>query len=207
MLVLTTGGLCLLAPRWLLVAVPAAALNLLSAYDLQHTIQYHYWIVAAGAVAVAGRSERAVCRPRAPGRGSPGRPRPDACSCFSRSSGSARSDGRSGRVAAPGRPAGGPRCDPRRCARRRPDARAAAPRRARAHLRRPGAAPRGRVGTEWGDAERERATEQLDYIVFDPGMRFWGAPSVEQVEQEIERRGFVEVMRRGDTRLYGREAG
>ena len=62
-----------------------------------------------------------------------------------------------------------------------------------------------RVGTEWGDAERERATEQLDYIVFDPGMRFWGAPTVEQVEQEIERRGFVEVMRRGDTRLYGRE--
>ena len=45
MLVLTTGGLCLLAPRRLLVVVPAAALNLLSAYDLQHTIQYHYWIV------------------------------------------------------------------------------------------------------------------------------------------------------------------
>ena len=45
MLVLTTGGLCLLAPKWLLVAVPAAALNALSAYDLQHTIQYHYWIV------------------------------------------------------------------------------------------------------------------------------------------------------------------
>ena len=54
MLVATAGGLCLLAPHWLLVAVPAAALNLLSAYDLQHTINYHYWIVAAAAVAVAG---------------------------------------------------------------------------------------------------------------------------------------------------------
>ena len=54
MLVLTTGGLCLLAPRWLVVVVPAAALNLLSAYDLQHTIQYHYWIVAASAASAAG---------------------------------------------------------------------------------------------------------------------------------------------------------
>ena len=54
LLILTTGGLCLLAPRWLLVAVPAAALNVFSAYDLQHTIDYHYWIVAAGAVALAG---------------------------------------------------------------------------------------------------------------------------------------------------------
>ena len=34
--------------------MPAAALNLLSAYDLQHTIAYHYWIVPAAAVAVAG---------------------------------------------------------------------------------------------------------------------------------------------------------
>ena len=34
--------------------MPAAALNVFSAYDLQHTIDYHYWIVAAGAVAVAG---------------------------------------------------------------------------------------------------------------------------------------------------------
>ena len=57
-----------------------------------------------------------------------------------------------------------------------------------------------RVGTEWGAAERERATRELEYVVFDPGMRFWGAPTVEQVEQEIERRGFREVMRRGETR-------
>ena len=73
MLVLTTGGLCLLAPRWLLVAVPAAALNLLSAYDLQHTIQYHYWIVAAGAVAVAGAVGAGRVGPaHARGRGSAG---------------------------------------------------------------------------------------------------------------------------------------
>ena len=48
---------------------------------------------------------------------------------------------------------------------------------------------------------------ELEYIVFDPAMRFWGAPTVAQVEQEIERRGFREVMRRGETRLYRREAG
>ena len=54
LLVLTTGGLCLLAPKRLLVAVPAAALNVFSGYDLQHTIEFHYWILAAGAIASAG---------------------------------------------------------------------------------------------------------------------------------------------------------
>ncbi len=97
-----------------------------------------------------------------------------------------------------------PRRDPRR-------ARVAAPMHALPHLAErehlyvvPEPLLAVRVGTEWDDAERERATAQLEYIVFDPGMRFWGAPSVEQVEQEIERRGFREVMRRGETRLYGR---
>jgi hypothetical protein len=62
-----------------------------------------------------------------------------------------------------------------------------------------------RVGTEWTAADRERATRELEYVVFDPGMRFWGSPTVAQVKAEIERRGFREVMRRGETVLYRKE--
>ncbi len=207
MLVLTTGGLCLLAPKWLLVAVPAAALNLLSAYDLQHTIQYHYWIVAAGAVAVAG-AMGAGRVPAASARTWIAWAAAAGCLLVLLSAQWVGAIGRQVRAEWPRR------ADRQAILDAIPDgARVAAPMHALPHLAErehlyvvPEPLLAVRVGTEWGDAERERATEQLDYIVFDPGMRFWGAPSVEQVEQEIERRGFVEVMRRGDTRLYGREA-
>ena len=207
MLVLTTGGLCLLAPKWLLVAVPAAALNLLSAYDLQHTIQYHYWIVAAGAVAVAG-AMGATRVPAASARTWIAWAAAAGCLLVLLSAQWVGAIGRQVRAEWPRR------ADRQAILDAIPDgARVAAPMHALPHLAErehlyvvPEPLLAVRVGTEWGDVERERATEQLDYIVFDPGMRFWGAPSVEQVEQEIERRGFVEVMRRGDTRLYGREA-
>ena len=207
MLVLTTGGLCLLAPKWLLVAVPAAALNLLSAYDLQHTIQYHYWIVAAGAVAVAG-AMGAGRVPAASARTWITWATAAGCLLVLLSAQWVGAIGRQVRAEWPRR------ADRQAILDAIPDgARVAAPMHALPHLAErehlyvvPEPLLAVRVGTEWGDAERERATEQLDYIVFDPGMRFWGAPSVEQVEQEIERRGFVEVMRRGDTRLYGRGA-
>ncbi len=209
MLVLTTGGLCLLAPRWLLVAVPAAALNLLSAYDLQHTIQYHYWIVAAGAVAVAGaigagRVGAAGTRTWlawASGSGMPAR-------AALRAVGRRDQPPDPVRVAAPRRSPGDPRRDPRRSARRGADARALAPLRADAPLR-PSRAAHSRFASGRSGATRSGSARprELDYIVFDPAMRFWGAPTVEQVEQEIERRGFVEMMRRGETRLYRREPG
>jgi uncharacterized membrane protein len=206
MLVLTTGGLCLLAPRWLLVAIPAAALNLLSAYDLQHTIEYHYWIVAAGAVAVAGAIGA-------------GRVKPAGARTWLLWGGatgvllvllSAQWVGAIGRQIRAEWPR---RADRQAVLDAIPDgARVAAPMHALPHLAErehlyvvPEPLLAVRVGTEWGDAERERATQELDYVVFDPGMRFWGAPGVDQVEQEIERRGFVEIMRRGDTRLYRRE--
>jgi uncharacterized membrane protein len=206
MLVVTTGGLCLLAPRWLVVAVPAAALNLLSAYDLQHTISYHYWIVAAGAVAVAGAVGAARVRP-----------------------GSERTW--LGWAAAVGAVLtllsaqwANAIVDqirfewPRRAERQAvldavpAGARVAAPMHALSHLAErehlyvlPEPLIPVRVGTEWDLADRERATRELDYILFDPGLRFWGAPDVEQVEREIERHGFREIVRRGETRLYGRE--
>jgi hypothetical protein len=208
MLVLTTGGLCLLAPRWLLVAVPAAALNLLSAYDLQHTIQYHYWIVAAGAVAVAG----------AIGTGRVGAAGTRRWLAWGAAAGcllvllSAQWVGAITRQIRFEWPHRG---DRQAILDAIPDgARVAAPMHALSHLSErthlyvlPEPLIPVRTGTEWGDAERERATRELEYIVFDPAMRFWGAPTVPQVEQEIERRGFREIMRRGETRLYRREPG
>lgn len=41
-LLATTGGLALLAPVWMLLALPAAAHNALSAYEPQHLLSYHY---------------------------------------------------------------------------------------------------------------------------------------------------------------------
>jgi uncharacterized membrane protein len=52
-LVLTTGGVCLLAPRWLLLGVPVLAHNLLSAYGPQHGVQDHYHVPVALAFAIA----------------------------------------------------------------------------------------------------------------------------------------------------------
>ena len=41
-LLLSTGGLALLAPKWLLLAVPSVAYNALSAYEPQHDLVHHY---------------------------------------------------------------------------------------------------------------------------------------------------------------------
>jgi uncharacterized membrane protein len=207
MLVLTTGGLCLLAPRWLLVAVPAAGLNLLSAYDLQHTISYHYWIVAAGAVAVAGAVGA--------GRVRPGSERTwlgwaaavgVLLTLLSAQWGNA--------IVEQIRFEWPHRADRQAVLDAIPDgARVAAPMHALSHLAErerlyvlPEPLIPVRTGTEWDLADRARAARELDYILFDPGLRFWGSPTADQVEQEIERRGFSEVLRRGETRLYGREA-
>ncbi len=136
LLFLTTGGLCLFAPRWLLLAVPATALNVFSAYELQHTIDYHYWIVAAGAIAVAG----AVGAGRVPRRGSPhvarlgcrGRHRPLAP--LAPVGGGDRPSGPH-RVAPAGRPAGDRRRRSLRRAGQRADATPRAPRGAEVDLR------------------------------------------------------------------------
>jgi uncharacterized membrane protein len=53
-LVLTTAGLCCLAPRWLVVPAPLLFLNFASDYDAQHTLRYQYYVLASVAVAVAG---------------------------------------------------------------------------------------------------------------------------------------------------------
>ena len=205
MLVLTTGGLCVLAPRWLLVAVPGAALNLLSAYDLQHTIAYHYWIVPAGAVAVAG----AVGASRVGAAGSRTWLRLGAVTggfllVLSLQWGSAIVEQIRFEW---------PRRDDRQAVLDRipANARVAAPMQALAHLAErehlyvvPEPLVPVRVGTEWTAADRERATAELDYVVFDPRLKLWGAPTADEVEQEIVRRGFVEVYAREGIRLFGR---
>jgi uncharacterized membrane protein len=52
-LFLATAGLALLAPRWLLLAVPTLAHNLLSAYPFQHSLEYQYHLLAATGLFVA----------------------------------------------------------------------------------------------------------------------------------------------------------
>lgn len=53
-LVVTTGGLCLLGARWLLLGLPALAHNFLSAYPPQHALRDHYYVPVALAFAIAG---------------------------------------------------------------------------------------------------------------------------------------------------------
>ena len=53
-LLLGTGGLCLLAPRWMLLGVPALAHNLLSAYPPQHELATQYFVPVALSFAIAG---------------------------------------------------------------------------------------------------------------------------------------------------------
>ena len=206
LLVTTTGGLCLLAPRWLLVAVPGTALNLFSAYDLQHTIDYHYWIVAAGAVAVAG----AV--------------------------GAGRAGGSSRRLWLRWSVAAGVvlvllsvqwgaaivrqvRAEwPRRADRQAivdaipADASVSAPMQMLAHVaerRRVFVLPEpmvaARVGTRWGASERARAARALEYAVDDAHMRPWGSMTSTDVGALLAREGFREILRRGDTVLYRKE--
>lgn len=42
LLLVATGGLALLAPLWIVLALPTAAHNALSAYEPQHLLSYHY---------------------------------------------------------------------------------------------------------------------------------------------------------------------
>jgi hypothetical protein len=207
MLVITAGGLCLLAPRWLLIAVPPAALNLLSAYDLQHTIQYHYWIVAAAAVAVAGAvgAGRVAARTGAWLRWSGA----VGCVLLVLSLAWASAITRQIRYEWPHRG------DRQAVIDAIPDgASVSAPMHALSHLAEratlyvvPEPMIPVRVGTEWDADDRARATRELEYVVFDPAMKFWGAPTVEQVQLELDRRGFREILRRGETRLYRKAPG
>jgi hypothetical protein len=64
-----------------------------------------------------------------------------------------------------------------------------------------------RIGTTWGVARRAAATRELEYAISDAHMRPWGPMNSQEVEQLLERGGFREVLRRGDTALYRKEPG
>ena len=209
MLVLTTGGLCLLAPRWLVVAVPAAALNLSlglrpAAHDPVPLLDRR-----AGAVALAGAvgaGPVSACRLRR--RGSAGAlPRLSSWPSLTLQWVGAiarqihaewpRRTDRQAIVDAV--PAG---------------ASVAAPMHALSHLadreaplRAPRADDRRARGVKEGSPSRERAPRSWSTSSSTRSMRSWGAPTVPQVAAEIERRGFREVMRRGGTVLYRKEPG
>ena len=202
MLVLTTGGLCLLAPQ--LAAGrgagggPQPPLGLRpAAHDPVPLLDRRGRRMAvAGAVGAAlSRPSLDLARLGGGGRLPARRSQPPV--------GGRDRTADPGRVAAPGRPAGDPRCDPRR-------GRAWPPRCSRSRTSPSGASSSSRSRSRGprregvGRSERERATGELDYIVFDPGMRFWGAPSVQQVGRDRAarvRRGHA-ARRRGP---YGRE--
>ncbi len=207
LLIATTGGLCVLAPRWLVVAVPATAFNLLSADPLVHTIDYHYWIVQAAAVAVAGavgagRVSARTARSWLWGATVTG--------CFIsfltvdwansivdqiRYEWPRRADRAAVIASIPA------------------TASVAAPMKALPHLAErttvyvlPEPLIANRKGTLWGATQRAEAAHELDYILFDPGLRVEGNLTDAQVERAIVQHGFREVMRRGETRLYRRRS-
>jgi uncharacterized membrane protein len=67
-LLLTSGGLALLAPRYLLLALPGTAANILSAYGPQHDLHLQYQLIPAAGVAIAGAYGAGVLSLRAPRR-------------------------------------------------------------------------------------------------------------------------------------------
>lgn len=206
MVVAITGGLCLIAPRWLLVAVPSVALNVFSRYDLQHTIQYHYWIVPAGTVALAGALGAGAVQPADARRWI-------RIALVTACVGGALTAQWFSAISRQIRYEWPQRADRLAVLAAIPDnARVSAPMHALSHLseRRwlfvlPEPLLPVRVGTEWGAQDRAEATDELDFIVVDPAMKTWGAPTEAEIEAAIEQSGFREVMRRGGTRLFKRE--
>jgi uncharacterized membrane protein len=67
-LIVCTGGLAVAAPRFLLLAVPGLAANLLSAYSYQHDLHFHYQLVPATGFALASAAGAGVVALRVPGR-------------------------------------------------------------------------------------------------------------------------------------------
>ena len=64
-LVAVTAGLALLAPAFLVLAVPALAANVLSAYSYQHDLHFQYYIVPAAVFAIASAQGAVVLQRRA----------------------------------------------------------------------------------------------------------------------------------------------
>jgi uncharacterized membrane protein len=193
-----TGGLCLLAPRWLVVAVPTVALNLLSAYEGQHTLKYQYWLIPGAAVALAGAVGSGRVSTRAFGV--------VRVSSLSIGAGLVALTAVSvARVIGDVHEEWPQRDDRRAIVAAVPaGASVSAPLRFLSHL-----ADRRELFTfpvpfvesvpesEWSPTRIAEARAALDYVVYDPTLT--GNP---EALPEVERLGFVPVLKRGTTILY-----
>lgn len=199
LLVATTGGLCLLAARWMLVAAPVAATNLLSAYQPQGSLEYHYWIVPAAGLALAA----AVGASRLPADWRRSWLRGAALTgvlLAMLSLDALRTTAAEIRAAWPERsarqaivdavPAGASVAVPEYYF---------APLSARAGLF---ALPEPfevfAPATTWGPSERRQAVDSLDFVVID------GAQPERVSDETLAGEGFRPVLRRGEVVLYGR---
>jgi uncharacterized membrane protein len=197
-LIAMTAGLCLLAPRWLVVAVPTVALNLLSAYEGQHTLKYQYWLVPGAAVALAG----AIGSGKIGGRWS-------AATCRGALVAGvgllALTSVAVGHVLGDVRNEWSQRADRHAIVAAIPaDASVASPLRFLSHLAErhdlfvfPVPFVDAVPESEWSPTQIAAARETLDYVIFDPTLT-----RNPETLKDVEQLGFVPVLRRGTTTLY-----
>ncbi len=205
-LVVCTGGLALAAPRLLVLAVPGLAANLLSAYSYQHDVHFHYQLVPAAGFALASAAGAGVVSARAGGRaretiavvllaGSL------VAAVVSPSVRGLLHSGDSATLAAKRHalalvPKGAPV--------------AAAPdlvphlshRRAIYQLPEPFFARHGN-GEYWSDDELARRSRAIEYVVIDlDSLDPFPRQQTSMLPALLRRRGFVQVFRRGDVRVF-----
>ena len=205
-LVVCTGGLALAAPRLLALAVPGLAANLLSAYSYQHDLHFHYQLVPAAGFALASAAGAGVVSARLGGR-----PRDAlaltlllgvaAATVVSPSVRGLLQSGNSATLAAKRQalslvPNGVPV--------------AAAPdlvphlshRRAIYQLPEPFFARHGN-GEYWTDGELARRSRSVAYVVIDlDSLDPFPREQTSRLPALLPRRGFVQVFRRGDIRVF-----
>jgi uncharacterized membrane protein len=208
-LVLTTAGLCCLAPRWLVVPAPIVILNFVSEYDGQHTLRFQYYVLPAVGFAVAGVVGAKVFSTL--GVGSRGLMRFAIVTGVALAAMSAAEIRFVTDVVASAR-AGRADRDAVVSAIPRGAAVAAsvnlAPHLARRHavyaLPEPFSA--ALVGTDWDATDRSRYASAVDYVVLDarvPPASQWGTDTA-TIESLVRSQGFQPVLRRHDVTLYAR---
>jgi uncharacterized membrane protein len=206
-LVACTGGLALLAPRMLILGLPAVAANVFSAYPYQHDLHFQYQLVPAGVFALAsaygaGAASARLSSPLVRGATAVLLVGAAAAAAFAPAvkelRRTARVDGGpKGHALAlipPGVPvAAGADLTPH-----------LANRRDIYQLPEPFVA-RPTNGEYWSSAELARRTRRVQYVAYDTaGLEPSLLRQVELLPPLLRRRGFVEVWRDGDVRVFRR---
>ncbi|MGH3002199.1 MAG: DUF2079 domain-containing protein [Gaiellaceae bacterium] len=207
-LVVCSGGLALLAPRFLALAIPGLAANFLSAYSYQHDLHFHYQLVPAAAFALASACGAGVAARRLSGRARRGVALVlfigiAGAVAFSPAVRELRKERPAGLLAAKRHalslvPAGVPV--------------AAAPdlvphlshRRDIYQLPEPFFSRPGN-GEYWSDAELERRSRAVRFVVIDlDSLDPWPRTQTSRLPPMLRRRGFVQIYRDGDVRVFRR---